>query len=95
LFIGGVNMTTLFILIGGLIILLFVFIRLLKKTVSLKTSFSIIGIVLLGLLIIFMTQTTHIAEAVGRMKTWAQAPLGSTNTFTEDSYDLSFLEGVK
>jgi uncharacterized protein YvpB len=84
-------MTTLFILIGVLSILLFVFTSLLKKTVSLKTSFSIIGIVLLGLLIIFMTQTTHIAEAVGRMKTWAQAPLRSTNTFIEDSFDLTII----
>jgi uncharacterized protein YvpB len=73
-------MTTLIILIGIIII----FTLLIKKSPSLKTSFSIIGVVLLGFFIILITQTPHIAEAVGRMKTWVQAPIHSTNTFFDD-----------
>jgi uncharacterized protein YvpB len=86
-----VPMTILMILIGMLIVLLFVFTRLLKKNASLKTSFTIIGIVLFGFFLIFITQTPHMAEAVGRMKTWVQAPIRSTNTFMEDSFDVTII----
>lgn len=84
-------MTTLIILIGILTILLFIFTRLIKKSPSLKTSFSIIGMVLLGFFILFIAQTPNIAEAVGRMKTWVQAPLRSTNTFIDDRVDLTII----
>jgi len=90
-YLSVVPMTTLLILIGTLIVLLFVLTKLLKRSASLKTSFSIIGIVLLGSFLIFLTQTQHIAEAVGRMKTWIQSPIRSTNTFMEDSFDLTII----
>lgn len=83
-------MTTLIILIGIFILLLFIFTRLKKKSPSLKTSFSILGMVLLGFFILFIAQTPHIAEAVGRMKTWVQAPIQSTNTFIDDK-DLTII----
>lgn len=84
-------MTTLIILVGMFIFLLFVLTSVLKKSASLRTSFSIIGIVLFGFLLIFITQSPHIAEAVGRMKTWVQAPLRSTNTFKTDNFDVTVI----